>query len=116
MEPQQAAETREGTQPRQQPTGPQEGTHPVAQDNLSSAQSQVEESLQHAQVEQPTSNTNFTFVQTVSGNKEGFTKRQIKGAEAARDFMTVPMEQMTLHREVFLTLDVFLLLTRCPSS
>jgi hypothetical protein len=37
MEPQQAEETREGTQPRQQPTGPQEGTHPVAQDNLSSA-------------------------------------------------------------------------------
>jgi len=31
----------------------------------------------------PRSN-DFAFVSTVSGNKEGFTKRQIKGAEAAR--------------------------------
>jgi hypothetical protein len=29
-------------------------------------------------------NDEFTFVNTVSGNKEGFTKRQIKGAEVAR--------------------------------
>jgi hypothetical protein len=26
---------------------------------------------------------NFIFVETVSGNKQGFTRRQIKGAEAA---------------------------------
>jgi hypothetical protein len=29
-------------------------------------------------------NEEFTFINTVSGNKEGFTKRQIKGAEVAR--------------------------------
>jgi hypothetical protein len=29
-------------------------------------------------------NDEFTFVNTVSGNKEGFTQRQIKGAEVAR--------------------------------
>jgi acyl-CoA thioesterase len=29
-------------------------------------------------------NGDFTFVNTVSGNKEGFTQRQIKGAELAR--------------------------------
>jgi hypothetical protein len=30
------------------------------------------------------SNDDYTFVNTVSGNKEGFTQRQIKGAELAR--------------------------------
>ena len=28
-------------------------------------------------------NDEFTFINTVSGNKEGFTQRQIKGAEVA---------------------------------
>ena len=93
------------TSPQLQTT--QEPDPDILASNDGESHSQVEESLQHAQVEQPTSNTNFIFVQTVSGNKEGFTKRQIKGAEAARDFITVPMEQMKLPREVFLTLDIF---------
>ena len=29
----------------------------------------------------------FTFINTVSGNKEGYTQRQVKGAEVARNFM-----------------------------
>ena len=113
-------------------------------------------------------NEAFIFVNTVSGNKEGFTQRQIKGAEVARtlyatlsypswkdfkwvirsnqikdcpvtvqdvdvalkiwgkniaalkgkttrskpspvakDFVKVPTELLKLHREVFLTLDIF---------
>ena len=110
----------------------------------------------------------YTFVETVSGNKEGFTKRQIKGAEAARklyadlvypsvkdyrwavqsnkiedcpvtvqdidnaqriwgknvaalkgkttrskpipvakDFVKVPKEILSLHKEVYITVDIF---------
>jgi hypothetical protein len=30
----------------------------------------------------------FTFINTVSGNKEGFTQRQVKGAEDARTLYT----------------------------
>ena len=113
-------------------------------------------------------NDEFTFVNTVSGNKEGFTQRQIKGAEVARtlyatlsypswkdfkwviqsnqikdclvtvqdadvalkiwgkniaalkgkttrskpnpvarDFVKVPVELLKLHKEVFLTVDIF---------
>ena len=29
-------------------------------------------------------NKHFTFINTVSGNKEGYTQRQVKGAEVAR--------------------------------
>ncbi len=113
-------------------------------------------------------NEDFTFVTTVSGNKIGFTKRQIKGAElarslyaklsypswkdfkwviqsnqikdcpvtvedvdvalkiwgkniaalkgkttrsrpspVARDFVKVPVEMLKLHKEVFMTADIF---------
>ena len=113
-------------------------------------------------------NEEFTFVNTVSGNKEGFTQRQIRGAEiartlyatlsypswkdfkwvirsnqikdcpvtvqdvdialkiwgkniaalkgkttrskpnpVARDFVKVPVELLKLHKEVFLTADIF---------
>jgi hypothetical protein len=113
-------------------------------------------------------NEEFTFINTVSGNKEGFTKRQIKGAEVAQtlyatiiypswkdfkwviqsnrikdcpvtvqdveaafkiwgknitalkgkttwskpnpvagDFVKVPPELFKLHKEVFLTVDIF---------
>jgi hypothetical protein len=114
-------------------------------------------------------NGEFTFVNTVSGNKEGFMQRQIKGAEltrtlyatlsypswkdykwviqsnqikdcpvmvqdvdnalkiwgkniaalkgkttrskpnpVARDFVKVPLALLKLHKEVFLTVDIFL--------
>ena len=36
----------------------------------------------------PREHQHIAFITTVSGNKEGFTKRQIKGAKAARDLYT----------------------------
>ena len=32
--------------------------------------------------------TQFAFMETVAGNKKGFTKRQIKGAETAKNLYT----------------------------